>query len=372
MRYVVRTAALAIAVMCAAGSHLAHACTAKDGGIGVSRIVEIDTTAGPLYGDMSAYVREESFLGPNEVVLTFDDGPVPWITKSILDTLDQFCTKATFFSVGRMAIAYPATVKEVLSRGHTLGTHTWSHPFNLPRSSIERAREEIEKGFAAVAMAAGEPIAPFFRFPGLGDSNPMLAHLQARGIAAFSVDVVSNDSYIGNPQRLTERTIRATVDHNGGILLFHDIKASTAKALPGILAQLKERGFKIVHMRPKTMYTPVGDYDATLQPMLQKSAIAATGAKAHLVPFYGTAGPVNLAKGEERSGEAVAPAEVPVTSLSPEPRVRQSAKSEHAATTSSKNQHLAETKDGAAKQSHVRVRKQKDHPQQMPYSTFFD
>ena len=376
MLHAVRLALYAAALV-AAGAGVAQACSEKEGGLGVSRIVEIDTSAGPLYGDMSVHTREDSFLGPKEVVLTFDDGPMPWITKSILDTLDQFCTRATFFSVGRMAMAYPATVKDVMARGHTLGTHTWSHPFNLPRSGIERAREEIEKGFAAVSMAAGKPIAPFFRFPGLGDSNPMLAHLQSRGIAAFTVDVVSNDSYISSPQRLTERTVKATIDRDGGILLFHDIKASTAKALPGILAQLKERGFKVVHMRPKATYTPVSEYDPTLQAMLEKSKSAAAGTKAHLVPFYGTAGPVKLAATEDRASETSSTSEPPVTSLTPEPRIRPSARPQRGtsggANARTNPQHLAETENEPMKPGPARFRKHKSPPQQQtPFSTFFD
>jgi peptidoglycan-N-acetylglucosamine deacetylase len=101
--------------------------------LGVSRTVQIDATNGPLFGGITKFSREESFLQPREVMLTFDDGPLPWITKSILDTLDRQCTKATFFSVGRMALAYPDTVRDVVARGHTLGTHTWSHPLNLNR-----------------------------------------------------------------------------------------------------------------------------------------------------------------------------------------------------------------------------------------------
>ncbi len=208
-------------------------------GLGLDRVVEIDASTGPLYGDISVLTREERFLKPREVVLTFDDGPMPWITKSILDTLDRFCTKATFFSVGRMAIAYPATVKDVLARGHTLGGHTWSHPLNLRRRGLERAIDEIERGFSAIALAAGQPIAPFFRFPGLSDSDPMMAHLQSRGIAAFTVDVVSNDSYIGSAERLATYTLAQIDKQQGGIVLFHDIKSATAKALPTILTGLK-------------------------------------------------------------------------------------------------------------------------------------
>ena len=291
MRALTRTVAAVLIVAGAACPATAETCSDSAGGIGVARIVEIDASTGPLYGDMSKYTREDSFLGPKEVVLTFDDGPIPHITKSILDTLDKFCTKATFFSVGRMAIAYPAMVKEVMARGHTLGSHTWSHPFNLKRSAIERSRDEIERGFAAVAMAAGQPIAPFFRFPGLSDSDPMLAHLQTRGVAAFTVDVVSNDSYIGDPKRLTERTIKQVEARNGGIILFHDIKASTAKALPEFLTQLKERGFKVVHMRSKATFTPLTEFDAALKPMLAQAQKSAADTKHNLMPFYGTIGP---------------------------------------------------------------------------------
>ena len=165
-------------------------------GIGLSRIVDIDTRGGPLFGHHTGYQRTQTFLKPKEVVLTFDDGPMPWITKSILDTLDANCTKATFFSVGRMAIAYPATTREVLARGHTLGTHTWSHPLNLKRLKPEGAIDEIERGFAAVALAAGQPIAPFFRFPGLNDNAALLSHLQSRGVGIFTVDAISKQHLI--------------------------------------------------------------------------------------------------------------------------------------------------------------------------------
>ena len=246
--------------------------------LGVSRIVEIDTSTGALFGSISTQAKEPRFLEPKEVVLTFDDGPVPPITKSILDTLDRFCTKATFFSVGKMALAYPSTVRTVLERGHTVGSHTWSHPLNLKRLSIEKADEEIEKGHAAVTLAAGEPIAPFFRFPGLSDSAPMLRHLQERGIAAFSVDSVSNDSYISDPERLLQHALKEVEDHKGGIVLFHDIKPATARMLPRFLAELQARGYKIVHMRPKGHVMPLAAETDKLAPLLSKSLKSASAA----------------------------------------------------------------------------------------------
>jgi peptidoglycan-N-acetylglucosamine deacetylase len=289
--------------------------------LGVSRVVEIDASTGPLFGEMTKLGREDSFLGPKEIVLTFDDGPLPWITKSILDTLDRFCTKATFFSVGQMALAYPASVKDVVARGHTLGSHTWSHPMNIGRLSFDKGKDEIERGLAAVALAAGQPIAPFFRFPGLNDSDPLLHYLQTRGIASFTVDVVSNDSFIGNPNILTKRTLAQIEQRDGGILLFHDIKASTAKALPGILKELQARGFKVVHMRAKTPAVPIAELEKELAPVLAETrtdpvTVDATGAVHQLRPFYGSASLLHTPGGD--SG-AVAP---PFTEIAPAARTR--------------------------------------------------
>jgi peptidoglycan-N-acetylglucosamine deacetylase len=285
----------------------AETCPNPNDALGVSRIIEIDAKSGPLFGEFTKYEKEPRFLGPKEVVLTFDDGPMPKYTKPILDALDKFCTKATFFYVGEMAMAYPDMVKEVMGRGHTVGTHTWSHPMNLRRQSLERAKDQIERGFAAVALAADKPIAPFFRFPGLSDSGPMLAYLQERGIAAFTVDVVSNDSYIGSPQRLIKRTLDQIEKRDGGIVLFHDIKSSTARALPTILAELKKRGFKIVLLRSKSTFTPLPALTAELEAKLAKKE-AKAGGKPKLVPFYEAIAPTTLASTGEPDVTELAPA----------------------------------------------------------------
>ncbi len=319
-----------VAAIVSVGEATAQTCEDPAHTLGVSRIIEIDASAGPLFGKMSKYTREDTFLAPKEVVLTFDDGPVPWITKAILDELDRSCTKATFFYVGQMALAYPRSVKDVVARGHTLGGHTWSHPLNLKHLSLEKAKDQIERGFAAVALAAGEPIAPFFRFPGLSDSDPLLQYLQTRGIASFTVDVVSNDSFTPNAARLTQHTIAQVEQNNGGIVLFHDIKASTARALPDILKQLKQRGYSVVHLRAKAALQPVAGYEADLAKVLARAQPTAT---AHLAADA-KADP----RGTETGVHQVAPANVttasipaigieaaPVTQLAPAARARMAA-----------------------------------------------
>ncbi len=285
---------LALLVLAAAPTPLSaqpdSTCAQTGRGIGVSRTIEIDASTGALFGSVTKQVREASFLKHKEVVLTFDDGPMPWVTKSILDTLDTFCTKATFFSVGRMALAYPATVRDILARGHTLGSHTFSHPYHLPSLKLEAARAEVERGFAAVATAAGAPIAPFFRFPGLSDSATLLDKLQQRRIATFSVDVVSNDSYISDPQQLVSRTLAEVEANGGGIILFHDIKTVTAKALPHILSRLADKGYKVAHLVAAAPAEPLAELMAEYAPRIAKTS-APIGKDKVLLPFYGAIGP---------------------------------------------------------------------------------
>jgi peptidoglycan/xylan/chitin deacetylase (PgdA/CDA1 family) len=311
MRLMIRTFAAALGAACAicacaaqslATDAVATDCKDPEKALGVSRVVEIDTASGPIFGSATKRDKEERFLAPDEVVLTFDDGPVPWVTTPILDTLDQFCTKATFFSVGEMALSYPAMTKEVLARGHTVGTHTWSHPNNLKRLTFDQAKDEIERGFAAVSLAAATGIAPFFRFPGLNDSDELLAYLQQRNIASFTVDVISNDSFIGSPQRIADRTLKLAVQQHGGILLFHDLKRPTAKALPAILAGLKAKGFKVVHLRAKADVVPLATLDSELQPILAKAP------SRNLVPFYGPVPTPKTVSGEDPAVTELVPA----------------------------------------------------------------
>jgi peptidoglycan-N-acetylglucosamine deacetylase len=310
-------------------------CQAPDGGLGVSRIIEIDTRNGPLFGAISKHTKEPEMLRPKEIVLTFDDGPLPKVTRSILKTLDAFCTKATFFPVGKMAVAYPRDIQEIQSRGHTVGGHTWSHPLNLRRYSLDKAVDQIERGFSAVALAANKPIAPFFRFPGLNDSDPMLKHLQKRGIATFTVDVVSNDSYIASSSRLANYTIGKVAGRKRGIMLFHDIKPATARALPAILRYLKRNGYKVVHLTAKDALKVKRDFDADLEPRLAKVLGKSYPGKDTQTDTHVSRTLVASAEETDDGSIAAAPA-IPITKIAPPLRKRAAtAKRAHAATAKS-------------------------------------
>ncbi len=264
-----RAGAVALCVMMVgAYAAIASACDQPNTAIGLSRIVEIDTSSGPLFGKITDFKKQPSIRKPHEVILTFDDGPSPKVTDAILRTLAEHCTLATFFPVGKRSLRFPKTLRAVAAAGHTIGAHTWSHPNNLRKLEEPKARQEIERGFAAVAMAANKPIAPFFRFPGLADTRPLLDYAQDRRVATFSVDVVSDDSYAKSTQVIIDTVFGRIKQYGAGIMLFHDLRMRTARALPTVLKLLKERGFKVVHIRAKTPITPDPAYRSVLAPKL--------------------------------------------------------------------------------------------------------
>src|SRR5665647_2955865 len=90
--------------------------------LGVSRVVEIDTTGGPGFGFQ--HFKQLDFLADKEVVLTFDDGPWPSNTPAVLKALADECTKAVFFPIGKHATYHPEILKQVFAAGHTVGAHT--------------------------------------------------------------------------------------------------------------------------------------------------------------------------------------------------------------------------------------------------------
>ena len=214
--------------------------------LGVSRTITIDATGGPWFG---APHGNPDLLAPGEVVLTFDDGPAPQTTRPILAALAAQCTKATFFMVGEMAAEYPDVVREVAEQGHTLGTHTWSH-LNLKRLHADAMKEQIEAAITAVEKSAGAKIAPFFRYPYLSDSPATVAYLQSRNIAQFAIDVDSFDWRTRNAKNVVRRVMTNLAQQGRGIILLHDIHSSTAAAVPELLAELKAKGYRIVHLQP--------------------------------------------------------------------------------------------------------------------------
>ena len=233
-------------------------CDGNRNALGVARVVEIDTTGGPGFG--LAQYKIHDFLLMKEVVLTFDDGPWPISTRAALEALQQHCTKATFFPIGKHALWYPEILREVAQKGHTIGTHTWSHA-NLGKARPEMAKEEIEKGLSAVKLALGAPPSPFFRFPYLQDPMEQRVYLGTRNIAILSHDLDSFDFKFRKPEAVMASVMTKLEKKGKGIILLHDFQQGTAKALPALLSELKDKGYKIVHMKAKAPATSLAEWD---------------------------------------------------------------------------------------------------------------
>jgi peptidoglycan/xylan/chitin deacetylase (PgdA/CDA1 family) len=234
--------------------------------LGVSRTVQIDTTGGPGLG-MSQY-RDYDFLQPGEVVLTFDDGPWPVTTPTVLAALSAQCVQAVFFPIGKHATWHPAVLKQVIAAGHSVGTHTWSHQ-NLATKTPQEAKDEIERGISAITLMAGQPLSPFFRFPQLRQNAELKAYLAERNIAAFSIDIDSEDFRIHNAGKLVASVMEKLKKKGKGIILMHDLHKWSAAAVPDLLAQLKAGGYKVVHIRAKDTLPTIASYDAAIAAELQ-------------------------------------------------------------------------------------------------------
>ena len=261
--------------------------------IGTSRTIVVDPRAHPLIGTMQ-YAKTLP-LEDHEVVLTFDDGPLPKYSNQILDILAAHCAKATFFLVGRQANANPEGVRKVRDAGHTVATHSQNHPTGMDRLPLDRSRQEIEQGIASVtaALADGTAPAPFLRIPGLRVNDGMEAFAASKGLQIWSADFPADDWRNVTANRVYELAMQRLEKKGKGILLLHDIQPRTVAALPRILRELKTRGYRIVHVVPATPErpaTPTEPQQWQLHPPSEMVAIS----RWPKIPKFAFAGPAAL------------------------------------------------------------------------------
>jgi peptidoglycan/xylan/chitin deacetylase (PgdA/CDA1 family) len=230
-------------------------CPGHPDALGTSRVLALDPAEHSRIGRMQ--YPDSLPLNDKEVVLTFDDGPLPPYSNQILDILAAQCVKATYFLVGEMARAFPAMVRRIYEEGHTIGTHSDDHPTRFGQLPVEKMRQEIDWGISDVSAALGDPkyLAPFFRIPGLARSDVVESELAARGLIVFSSDTVADDWHhrIG-AKGIIAAAMQRLEAHGKGILLLHDIHPKTVAALPGLLKELKDKGFHIVQVVPAASY----------------------------------------------------------------------------------------------------------------------
>jgi peptidoglycan-N-acetylglucosamine deacetylase len=243
-----------LVLLWAGGSAAAGACPGNPNAVGTSRVIAVSPTEYPRVGSMQ--YGQNLALHDREVVLTFDDGPVPPHTARVLDLLKAQCVQATFFIVGAMAHLHPSLVRRAYDEGHSIGTHTQDHPVRA--LSTERMQREIDDGIQSTNEALGGIVkaARFFRFPGLIHPSAVEESLASKQIMVWSADIVADDWKRISPAQVFNRAITRLEKAGKGILLLHDIHRRTAVALPKLLTALKKRGFQIVHVIPEVSHEP--------------------------------------------------------------------------------------------------------------------
>ncbi|MEP1444021.1 MAG: polysaccharide deacetylase family protein [Hyphomicrobiales bacterium] len=222
---------------------------ACEGKLGVHRTITVSPKNTFLVGvDNHARIG----LKKKEIVLTFDDGPRAGITEPILRALAKECVLATFFAMGRSVREHPHLLARAAKEGHTIGTHTQSHPL-LTKRNNDGVAAEVRRGIASAEAAlegSGHKLANFFRYPYLARSKRTDKIVKGFGLVGFHMNIDSWDWKDQTPEQMLQTTLRRTRGEGSGIVLFHDIQEKTAVALPKYLRILRQEGYKIVHLIP--------------------------------------------------------------------------------------------------------------------------
>jgi peptidoglycan/xylan/chitin deacetylase (PgdA/CDA1 family) len=203
-------------------------------------------------------------LGPNVVrlpasaaqrgmiSLTFDDGPDPEVTPRVLDLLDRYQAKASFFCVGAKAAAHAGIVREIIRRGHSVENHSHGHSHAFAFYGLSRLTSDVESAQNAIAGITGQP-PMFFRAPA-GFRSPLLdLVLASRGLRYVSWTRRGFDALSRDPSRVLERLTRGLAA--GDVLLLHDgtpIRATDQSmvltVLPALLEKMAAKGLTSVSL----------------------------------------------------------------------------------------------------------------------------
>lgn len=190
----------------------------------------------------------------NEIALTIDDGPDPFVTPQVLELLDRYAAQATFFCIGEKAARHPDLCREIVRRGHAVENHSQHHRHHfslLGRSGITRELQAAQDTLTAIT--GQRPL--FFRAPA-GLRNPFLDPVLARlGLQLASWSARGFDTRTGDGERIKNKLLRGL--RAGAILLLHDGNAARTpggipvilEVLPAVLAAAKAANLRFVTLR---------------------------------------------------------------------------------------------------------------------------
>ena len=189
--------------------------------------------------------------GARGVALTFDDGPHPRFTRTVLDALEAAGARATFFVIGEKGERHPELLRELVARGHLVGVHGARHDRLLSLRSSARVRADLTRAVEFLAATTGER--PRLYRPAVGQTNPRIARIAGElGLTIVGWSVRGRDGIRTNARRVVERVVPRLRD--GAIVLLHDAAErddhdpAAGAALPRILAAMRERGLEPVRL----------------------------------------------------------------------------------------------------------------------------
>lgn len=187
-------------------------------------------------------------IGKEKIVaLTFDDGPHPIYTPQILDILDQYQAKATFFMIGSRMEKYPDVVREVSARGHLIANHTYTHPYNLRTLSPEKLKWEIDQCQQNMQTIAAQNTY-LFRPPRGILNQEIIKMVQEKGYTIVLWGICTFNREAPTPEMMAARVIKQA--HPGQIVLLHDgrtdFRWKDVEATRLIVASLSRQGYRFV------------------------------------------------------------------------------------------------------------------------------
>lgn len=189
--------------------------------------------------------------------LTFDDGPSRNITPQILDILDRYDVKATFFVLGNLCANNSDIIYEIVNRGHAIGIHTYSHNYELVYANADNFIKELRDTDTVLKKILGEKFQTrLFRFPGgsfLDKAEPYKEVLKDEGYVYIDWNSLTGDGEALNvaPEKLLER-LKDTVNNKQHlVVLMHDSssKQTTVQALPHVIDYLKSQGYEFAILK---------------------------------------------------------------------------------------------------------------------------
>ncbi len=226
------------------------------------KLDEQEAAADARYEDLLAQMTEQSVQenieveeqepvpdGIRRVYLTFDDGPSIY-TEQILEILDEYNVKATFFVTGTEAETNPERYQAIVERGHSIGMHSYTHKY----SEIYKNKDSFAKDFNRIRDYLTETVGvtpTIYRFPG-GSSNTvsqtdmdeLCEYVEEQGVRYFDWNISSGDAtrYALTPEKIAANCLNSVGNFNTAVILLHDTgtKYTTVQALPAIIEGLQQ------------------------------------------------------------------------------------------------------------------------------------